>query len=150
MKRRGFKMTLAEVQAHQAKHGFAPPRPVKPEQADPKPKKLRGSAKEPNKTEAEFGVLLKAQRSRGEIIRYVYQGITLHWGGGMRYTPDWFVIVTQAPTYSFKAFRSRLIEIKGAKIWDRDIVRFKGCKAEWPEFEFEMWQRTEGRWNRLL
>jgi hypothetical protein len=36
----------------------------------------------------------------------------------------------------------KLIEVKGGHIWDRDIVRFKGARAYWPEFAFEMHQKT--------
>jgi hypothetical protein len=135
-------MTPAQAREHQIKHGFGDPFPEQRQEPEAKPKKLRGGAKLPNKTEAEFGLILESQKGRGEIIRYVYQGITLHWGDGMRYTPDWFVILP--------ARIHRCVEVKGARIWDRDIVRFKGCKAEWPEFEFEMHQKAEGRWQRIL
>jgi hypothetical protein len=42
------------------------------------------------------------------------------------------------------------IEVKGPHIFDRDIVRFKGCRAEWPEFHFQMWQLKKGEWSRIL
>lgn len=118
---------------------------------DKKPKQLRHGAPQPNQTEREFGAILAAQQIKTKILRYKFQGVTLLWGDGMRYTPDWWVTtgLCKLPDgrvyYSFKA-----IEVKGAKIWDRDIVRFKGAKAEWTEFDFEMWQKKEGRWNRLL
>src|SRR5882724_13021348 len=43
-----------------------------------------------NKTEAEYMMILEAQLRKGEILRYIFEGITLRWAD-MRYTPD-FVI----------------------------------------------------------
>jgi hypothetical protein len=100
-----------------------------------------------NKTEAEFALRLEAQKRNGDILRYEYEGITLRWAD-MRYTPDFVVFTTQAPTYSFKAFEIKLIEVKGPHIWDRDTVRFKGARAFWPEFAFEMWQKTKSGWKQ--
>jgi hypothetical protein len=86
----------------------------------------------------------------------------------MKYTPDWFVflmskhsvVVTppaiSVPGTTFKVQRKgeppllKLIEIKGAHIWDRDIVRFKGARAYWPEFQFEMHQKKNGIWTRIM
>jgi hypothetical protein len=97
----------------------------------------------PNKTETEFGLILEAQKRRGDILFYSYEGFSLRWGDGMRYTPDYIVFVDNAPI--------KLVEVKGAHIWDRDIVRFKGCRAEWKQwFEFEMHQKKQGSWIRLL
>jgi hypothetical protein len=105
------------------------------------------TSKQPNKTEAEFGRILEAQKQRGEIIRYEYEGMTFRWSG-MRYTPDWIVVYDACDEYSglwgFKA-----IEVKGGHIFDRDIVRFKGARALWPEIDFEMWQKKAGQWSRI-
>ena len=80
---------------------------------------------------------------KGDIIAYAYEGITLHWGDGMRYTPDWVVIVEDAPM--------KLVECKGGYIFPKDMIRFKGCRAEWKQwFEFEMHQKKEGSWIRLF
>jgi len=108
--------------------------------AKKKPHKLK-LGRQPNQTEAEMGRMLEVQRRQGEILRYIFEGIRLKWGDGMWYKPDWFVL-----TYSLNW---RCIEVKGAKIWDRDIVRFKGARAAWPEFDFQMWQKKEGLWNQL-
>lgn len=119
--------------------------------------KLR-AAKKPNKTEAEYGRILESMKSRGEIIEYRYEGITLKWAD-MRYTPDWFVITERALSgvIEFNVadqskpdwVRIKLIEVKGAHIWDRDTVRFKGARAAWPMFAFEMHQK-KGAWRRIL
>lgn len=59
------------------------------------------------------------------------------------------------PDFSYREQRleeevSVLIEVKGPHIRDRDLVRFRGCKAEWSEFEFQMWQEVEHDWKRIL
>lgn len=105
-----------------------------------------------NKTEAEFALTLEAQKRAGEILRYEFEGITLRWSD-MRYCPD-FVVVSEGklPAEDEEAFytflKFKLIEVKGGHIWDRDIVRFKGARAYWPEFAFEMFQKTKNGWNR--
>jgi hypothetical protein len=117
-------------------------------------KKIR-TQKEPNKTEREFSFILEAQKRKGEILRYEYQGITLRWFD-MKYTPDWFVLGNPIVTFDpesqkdIQRFPFRLIEVKGPHIWDRDIVRFKGARAYWPEFQFEMHQKKQGQWNRIF
>lgn len=95
-----------------------------------------------NKTESEFAQRLEIMKRAGEILRYEYEGITLRWAD-MRYTPDFLVI--DLTIYA----RIKLIEVKGGHIWDRDIVRFKGARAFWPEFAFEMHQKTKKGWKRL-
>lgn len=102
-----------------------------------------------NKTEAEFALMLEAQKRSGEILRYEYEGITLRWAD-MRYTPD-FVVFEDSYLHVKKpdSHIIKLIEVKGGHIWDRDIVRFKGARAYWPEFAFEMWQlKKDQGWNR--
>jgi len=100
--------------------------------------------RQPNKTESEFGLILEARKRRGEIIAYAYEGLSLRWGGGMRYTPDWVVFIEDAPI--------KLIECKGGYIWPKDLIRFKGCRAQWcgSYFDFEMHQKKEGSWIRLF
>jgi hypothetical protein len=106
---------------------------------------------EMNETEASFALILETMRHRGEIARWVYEGMTLRWAD-MKYTPDFIVFEktdsTMRDSYEFIT-RMKMIEVKGAKIWDRDIVRFKGARAYWPEFAFEMHQRKRGEWARL-
>lgn len=103
----------------------------------PKIKKPR----EMNKTERAFADLLEAKKRAGEILSWRYEGIRLKWGGCMHYCPDFIV---------FDAIGlPKCIEVKGAHIWSRDRVRFLGCRAEWPEFIFELFQWKKGEWKRL-
>jgi hypothetical protein len=109
-----------------------------------KPKKMRGAAPKMTQTEREFEVLLKAQKSHDEIQDYKFEGVRLAWGDCMVYKCDFSVVQ--------RSGRMKLIEVKGPHIFDRDIVRFKGCRAEWKRwFDFEMHQRDANKtWNRIL
>ncbi len=140
--------SLADAEAHAARHGYKLTssglyQPLVPiDTQEPTEPKLR-KRREPNKTEAEYGRILEALKTRGEIRDYKYEGLTLHWGGGMRYTPDWV-------TRGYHG-QITLIEIKGPHVWSRDLVRFKGCRAEWEPFgfHFQMQQKTKGEWRRI-
>ena len=114
-----------------------------------------------NKTESEFAQRLEIMKLNGEILRYVYQGITLRWGvdektgDSMRYTPD-FIVFEQTDSTMRNGHdfitRIRLIEVKGPHIHYRQqaVARFKGCRAWWPEFQFEMWQKQKTAWKQIL
>jgi hypothetical protein len=114
----------------------------------------RHGHKNMNKTERDFAWMLEAQKRQGKILRYEYEGITVKWAG-MRYTPDFVVFanvydddVSESEGHAMWKDIIKLIEVKGAHIWDRDIVRFKGAKDYWPEFAFEMWQKTRAGWKQ--
>lgn len=162
---------ITELPPHWAKLAAAPPtlkqptkkggdlpasssRPTKavagPETAEPVASNpLRSSAKRRkiNKTESAYAAVLKGQQDRGEILRFTFEGIRLKWGHdentgeAMNYKPDFCVVLNDR--------RIRCIEVKGAHIFDRDLVRFKGCRSEWRELEFEMHQWKKGEWKRI-
>lgn len=122
--------------------------------------KLQGNAGRkrgiPNKTEAEFALRLEAMKQAGEILRYEYEGITLRWNG-VRYTPDFVVFDKDFSSREVNGRiftnRLRLIEIKGGFIkgkYERAIERFKHARTYWPEFSFEMHQKKNGQWTRIL
>jgi hypothetical protein len=141
-------MSLAEADAHQRKHGFKPlTERMENETGKSVGKgKLRNVRKRVmNKTEREFSCVLEARKRAAEIDEWKFEGVRLLWGGGMTYTADFSV--RHAP---FEAIT--LVEVKGAHIRDRDIVRFKGCRNEWQHwFNFEFHQRNkDGTWTRLL
>lgn len=144
--------TLEQADAHQRKHGF---KPVLPTQAqlqaavDEASAKIKGKLRnvrqrKPNKTEREFGYLLEARKRSGALVEYVFEGVRLLWGGGMTYTADY---TARRPDGKIE-----IHEVKGAHIFDRDTVRFKGCRAEWQRwFIFYFTQRTkDGQWHQLL
>lgn len=144
-------MTAAQVEAFNRKHGFVATideaKDV-PASVFPKPRM--------NKTETSFSQLLEAQKRRGEILEWKFEGITLMWGIDektgipLRYTPD-FWVVDNARQEDVAIADVRLIEVKGAHIRNRNaaLLRFRGCRSDWPVFRFELWQKTKEGWNRI-
>lgn len=171
--------TRAQAQEHADKHGYkleelvgkgmaaqkasdALARLTERHKSLPKPVKM-------TRPEREYGMILEAMKRRGEIVDYRFQGMALAWGRdcmtglAMRYKCDWLVINQVLPVTAVSGpysvtigdtakpwARLTLIEVKGAHIWSRDLVRFKGCRAEWPMFQFEMHQLVRGTWTRIL
>lgn len=98
-----------------------------------------------NKTEARFAALLDARVARGEIISWAYEEITLRWPDGMRYTPD-FVLIVRDP--SFPVTYTVLVEVKGAHSWAKDIVKFRSARDKWGgRFRFQFCQEVNGQWK---
>ncbi len=93
-----------------------------------------------NKTEAEFALMLEAQKRAGEIHRYEFEGITLRFAN-VKYTPDFVVFLN--PASDWKGIpTTKFIEVKGPFIKgnrERAVERFRHAKTYWPEFTFEMW-----------
>lgn len=60
----------------------------------------------------------------------------------MKYTADWTVFALGQPIL--------LIEVKGGYKWQKDVIRYKGCSAQWREFfQFEMHEKKNGVWQRI-
>lgn len=98
-----------------------------------------------NKTEQRMLALLKYREQKGEIRDVRVMPMSLKWGLDeqmhyMTYSPDFSYISDAGVT---------LVEVKGAHIRDRDIARFKGCRADWPGVNFVMWQWKNGSWQQL-
>ncbi len=112
-----------------------------------------------NKTEIEFGLILDAMQRRGEILDYRPFGMKLEWGCDpvtgkpMVYSPDYTVF---EDIHLFGKHRTvmativKFIEVKGPHIYEKDLIRFKGCRACWPNFQFEMHQKKKGQWTQLF
>lgn len=142
-------MSKAAAEAHQAKHGFLiAPQVVVNDKPLPKPRM--------NRTETEFSLMLEAQKRRGEILEWRFEGISLAWGCDpvtgkpMWFTGDFYVVDDIHSHSDFPAASIRIIEVKGNLIRDRDLVRFKGCRSDWPMFRFELHQRTKEGWAKVL
>ncbi len=104
------------------------------------PKRVGKRRKEMNKTEADFSRLLDARKNRHEILSWDYEGLTLRWPDGMRYTPDF--VVFDLDDYV------TLIEVKGAYAWAKDIVKFRAARDRWTgPFTFQFWQKIDGIWQ---
>ncbi len=97
-----------------------------------------------NKTEAEFAMILEAQKRRGEVTRYEFEPMTLRFSG-VKYTPDFIVFYPDQPF--------RLIEVKGGWMkgkFERAVERFRHARTYWPEFTFEMHQKTKEGWKQII
>ncbi len=104
-----------------------------------------------NKTESEYWQILQEQKQRGEILRAEFEGITLRFAN-VRYTPDFTVFyVKQLQNVCWIA--TKFVETKGGYIKgnrERAVERFRHAKTYWPEFTFEMHQRTKDGWRQLI
>lgn len=97
-----------------------------------------------NGTETRYSLILDEMKRRGEISRWVYEGIKLKWGDGMYYTGDFWVVRNTDES------KRLIIEVKGAHIWEKDKIRFLGCRSEWShEYDFELHQWAKNRWLQL-
>lgn len=104
-----------------------------------------------NKTEAEFALMLEAQKRAGEILRYEFEGITLRWAG-VRYTPDFIVFWRDISDSGVWTEGIRLIEIKGAFTggkFERAVERFRHARTYWGMFAFELHKKTKQGWKRI-
>jgi hypothetical protein len=154
MSKSALRMTAAQVQEHQRKHGFISDSLVKAlgnHVSDAEKSVISASkgfrlAKQPNKTENEFGAILEARRRKGEFTGPVrFEAVKLRIAGNCYYTPDWMTTwesVTGAPVITF-------YEVKGAHIWEDSKVKFKAAKELHPWASFEMWQKKAGEWRRI-
>ena len=80
--------------------------------------------------------------NRQEIYTWWYERIKLRLGDGCWYTPD-FVTIGMDLQLTFH-------EVKGGHIWDDAKVKFKVAREQYPEFDFELHQKKQGSWTRLL
>jgi hypothetical protein len=126
--------------------------------------KIAGELPKPvqmSRPEREMGMILEAQKRNGEIVDYRFQGMSLAYspdpetGILLRYKCDYVVIVGRMNHLKPCEFAAiRIIECKGHgkhAISAAAKLRFKGAKAAWPMFKFEMHQRgKDGQWRRVL
>jgi hypothetical protein len=119
-----------------------------------------------NRTESEYALYLQALKSRGEILRYDFQGLTLRWQCGddiIRYTPDFVVFVDgYNHTHLLSEDQSKpmswiikLIEVKGGYrkmpgYLERAVERFRHARTFWPQFQFELHKKTKEGWKKIL
>ncbi len=112
-----------------------------------------------NKVESEYAMILEAQKRAGEILRYEFEGITLRFAN-VKYTPDFFVTAKSVKLVSVDGgdiernfYQFKVIEIKGPFILgnrERAVERFRHAKTYWPEFAFEMQQKTKDGWKQII
>jgi len=100
-----------------------------------------------NKTERAYALELEDMRTRGEILRWQFEAITLllvdpkdTGKRGVRYTPD-FAIWLPDKTLCF-------VEIKGFLREDAKL-KFLMARISFPEFEFVMLRKHGPNWDRI-
>lgn len=130
-----------------------------------------------NKTEAEYGRILEAQKQRGEIIEYAFEPFSLMYGDNAFYKPDWVARVSGELTIEqvgrlcrlhvidltadpslyqdlIKLGREdkpfRIIEVKGGRIFPEAFPRFKAAKLRHQWATFELHQKIKEGWRQLL
>ncbi len=111
-----------------------------------------------NGVEAQFAMILEAMKRKGEILRWDYEGITLRFAN-VKYTPDFVVIKERSYSHDdnevqISWFVTKFIEVKGPFIKgnrERAVERFRHAKTYWPQFDFQMWQKTkESGWKQII
>lgn len=104
-----------------------------------------------NKTENEFSLILESRKRKGEIVRWEFEPMTLRFAG-VRYTPD-FLVIDLINTHSGEVEFFKFIEVKGGYMkgkFERAVERFRHAKTYWPEFTFELHQKSKEGWKQLL
>ncbi len=111
-----------------------------------------------NKTEAGYSLILEAMKRKGEILRYEFEGVTLRFAN-VKYTPDFVVFGIIDPYKPDGGWHNptpaplKFIEVKGPFIKgnrERAVERFRHAKTYWPEFTFEMHQKTKEGWKQII
>lgn len=141
---RGLNFTKEQADAHQRKHGFSPLSKEDKEALDrSKPKLFRDikAILRMNKTEAEYALILEAQKRRGEILRYRFEAVKIRVGEGCFYVPDFFI--------EREGQKPLFVEVKGF-LRDDARVKFLAAKEQHSWADFEMWRKVEGSWTQLL
>jgi hypothetical protein len=126
---------LAQMQAEDAGK-LRPIRQPEPAVQKPKPPQLlRQNTRGPNKLEAAFAAVLRAENPGVQIRE---QAVTLVLCNGVRFTLDMFAFVNgQMKAWETKGFMR-----------DDAAVKLKFAAKEWPEIEFILVWRKAGVWHR--
>jgi hypothetical protein len=98
-----------------------------------------------NQTEAAYAEGLEARKLAGEIIGWEFEAVTFKLADGCRYTPDFFVTLTDGTM--------ECIDAKGGgPMDDKSIVKVKCAAEKFHQFRFAIEQRLPkklgGGWKR--
>lgn len=136
---KGIHLTKHDVEAHQARHGFLVPQVV----VEDAPRIVVPKSRM-NKVEIDFSLILEAKRRRGDIVSWVFEGVTFRLADDCRFTPDFFVIVSLSPLLI------QFCETKGRHVWDDAKVKFRVAKEQHPWADWIMYQKGKEGWKQLL
>lgn len=103
-----------------------------------------------SKLEFAYSQYLDALVHAGEIVRWQYEPMTLHLGGGVKYKPDF--VCWMPPVKGSGSMAGRWIqirEVKGSWIKNRrdGITRLKLAAVLFPYFGFLLVSRSAGQWE---
>jgi hypothetical protein len=127
---------LAQMQAEDAGK-LRPIRQPEPVVQKPKPPQLlRQNTRGPNKLEAAFAAVLRAENPGVQIRE---QAVTLQIGNGVRYSPDMMIL---------EPGRLEAFETKGGLFRDDAKVKIKIAASIWPQITFWLVWRKAGVWHR--
>jgi hypothetical protein len=101
------------------------------------------AAKQPNKTEAAYGRLLRLEFS-GADVRYEAMSLILNLDGErFRYSPDWSVFLPDGGILC--------VEVKNAGFkhasYGRSKLAFASARVQWPMFSFRWASLDSGTWR---
>lgn len=69
----------------------------------------------------------------------------------LSYTPDFLVEDTFYQDNGSAYVRHIFFEVKGAHAWKQDIVKFKAARAEFENYEFQLWEKdADGKWHNTI
>jgi hypothetical protein len=91
-----------------------------------------------NRTEREFSLTLHALFP-GQVIHF--EMVKLKIADKCWYLPDFFLFVDGRPTF---------FEVKGGFRWEDSIVKFKAARTIHHWADFEMHQKKNNVWKRIL
>jgi hypothetical protein len=91
-----------------------------------------------NQTEKLYSEILNTRKASGEIDAWWYEGVTLKLAGDCRYTPDFFILLSNG--------EGEFHETKGAYIRDDAKVKLKVAAAQFP-FRFYLCQFKNREWT---
>jgi len=115
--------------------------------------KVRGRAKGvpngPNKTELAYGKVLEAEKLKGEVLEYGYEGVKLKLADNTWYTPDYWVITK---TLEFELHEVKAAwKVKGTQKykphWEAaGRIKIKVAAEKFPHFKFIGVAKTPTEW----
>jgi hypothetical protein len=94
-----------------------------------------------NRTEQEYGTMLRARQLTGEIAWFAFEAVTLKLADDTRYTPDFALMLADGTI--------ELIEVKGGFMRDDARVKLKVAARLFP-FVFRLARKTKDGWSEEL
>lgn len=92
----------------------------------------------PNKLEAEYGLVLEAEKRQGLIRDYRFEAVTLKLADDCRLTIDWFVMAADDVI--------EMREVKGPHAWEDSIIKLRVAAQMYP-FRFSLHRKVNGAWE---